>query len=270
VKRLFNLLCILIKMTVTSYMPTDALKPYIKYYLVIESHQKVINRLLPDTSVVLVFRYKGNVNFTAGGIETNIPASVLTGLKKSSRLVNYSAGAAAILVIFKTAAASAFFNVPLHELFENSVPLYNFIGNLQAAGIEEQLSAAKNNFEVIHLIEQFLFSQIKCVNGDKLVLAAVEKMYAAKGFYKIKELADSLFISQDAFEKRFRKAVGASPKQFSSIIRLRDIIAKGKQHENFSQLAYDAGYFDQAHFNKDFRLFTGQTPSDFFEAPIFW
>lgn len=265
------MLCILFKeMTVTTCMPADALKPFIKHYLVINSDQEVINRLLPDTSVVLVFRYKGNVNFTAGEIETNIPASVLTGLKKSSRLVNYSAGSAAILVIFKTAAAGSFFKVPLHELFEGSVPLDNFVSNQQVSEIEEQLSAANNNVERINLIEQFLFSQYKGAGGDQLVLAAIEKMYAAKGFYKIKELADSLYISQDAFEKRFRKATGASPKQLSSIIRLRNIIANGKKHENFNQLAYDAGYFDQSHFNNDFRLFTGQTPSDFFKSPIFW
>ena len=257
-------------MNVTTYTPTDALKPFIKHYLVIESDQGVINRLLPDTSVVLVFRYKGNLNYTAGGIETNIPVSVLTGLKKSSRLVNYSAGSAAILVIFKTAAAISFFKVPLHELFEDSVPLYNFIGCQHAADMEEQLSALKDNFERINLIEQFLLSQIKSTASDKLVLAAVEKMYAANGFYKMKDLANSLYISQDAFEKRFRKAAGASPKQFSSIIRLRNVITAGKQQQNFTGIAYDAGYFDQAHFNKDFRLFTGQTPTDFFEAPIFW
>jgi len=257
-------------MTVTTCMPTGALKPFIKHYLVIESDEGIINRLVPDTSVVLVFRYKGNVNFTAGGIETNIPASVLTGLKKSSRLVNYSAGSAAILVIFKTAAAGNFFKVPLHELFEGSVPLYNFAGSRRVSEIEDRLSAAKNNLARIDLIEQFLFSQYKGAGGDQLVLAAIEKMYAAKGFYKIKALADSLYISQDAFEKRFRKATGASPKQLSSIIRLRNIVANGKKLENFNQLAYNAGYFDQSHFNNDFRLFTGQTPSDFFKSPSFW
>ncbi|MCO5945637.1 helix-turn-helix transcriptional regulator [Mucilaginibacter flavidus] len=257
-------------MTVTTYFPTDALKPFIKHYLVIESDREVINRLVPDTSVVLVFRYKGNVNYAAGGIETNIPASVLTGLKKTSRLVNYSAGSAAILVIFKTAAAGSFFKVPLHKLFEDSLPLDNFISSPQASEIEERLSAAKNNVARIILIEQFLFSQYKGAGGDQLVLAAIEKMYAAKGFYKIKNLADSLYISQDAFEKRFRKSAGASPKQFSSIIRMRTIIANGKKHEKFNQLAYNAGYFDQSHFNNDFKLFTGQTPSDFFKSSSFW
>jgi len=257
-------------MTVNTYTPAAVLKPFIKNYLVIESSSGDVNRVLPDTSLVMAFRYKGNVNYSTDGIETNIPVSAISGLRRSARLINYSQGAATLLVIFKEAAASIFLKAPLHELFEDSVPLYNFISSQKLAEIEEQLSGAKNNFERINLIERFLLAQIKGANADKLVLAAIEKIHAAKGFYKIKELANSLYISQDAFEKKFRKATGASPKHFSSIIRLRNVISTGKQQQNFTELAYNAGYFDQAHFNKDFRLFTGQTPSGFFKSPSFW
>ena len=255
-------------MTVATYLPCAILKPYIKNYLVIESNNGVVNRVLPDTSLVMAFRYKGVVNYTAEGTQT-AAVSTISGLRRSSRLINYSQQSAALLVIFKEAGASVFFKLPLHELFEDSVPLDNFINRQKLSEIEEQLPAAQNNFERINLVERFLYS---CINGageDQLILAAIEKMHIAKGFGKIKDLANSFYISQDAFEKKFRKATGASPKHFSSIIRLRNVITAGKQ-QNFTSIAYEAGYFDQAHFNKDFRLFTGQTPSDFFEAPVFW
>jgi AraC-like DNA-binding protein len=103
---------------------------------------------------------------------------------------------------------------------------------------------------------------------------------------RIKELADGLFISQDAFEKRFRRVIGASPKQFSYIIRMRAIVHGGLQEamngglksvvnggakrHPLTESAFDAGYFDQPHFNKDFKLFTGQTPTDFLKSPLFW
>jgi len=257
-------------MTAIPYIPCDALKPFIKNYLVIESDNGDINRVLPDTSLVMVFRYKGDVNYTSTGIVTDLSASSITGLRRSARSINYSAGAAAILVIFKPAAPSAFFKAPLHELFEKSVPLYNFISSQKLAEMEDRLSTAKDNFERINLVEQFLYPRINKFGEDKLILAAIEKISTAKGFYNMKELAASLHMSQDAFEKRFRKVTGASPKQFSSITRLRNIINTTKQQQNFTELAYDAGYFDQSHFNKDFKLFTSQTPSGFFKSPIFW
>jgi AraC-like DNA-binding protein len=257
-------------MTVNTYTPSDILKPFIRNYLVIESNYGLINRVLPDTSLVMAFRYKGDVNYTSGGIVTDLSASSISGLRRSARLINYSAGAATILVLFKEAAATSFLKVPLHELFEDNVPLYNFISRQKLTEIEERLSAAKNNFARINLIEQLLCSRICDNREDKLVLAAIQKINKAKGFYKMKELAGTLNISQDAFEKRFRKVTGASPKHFSSIIRLRSIISAGKQQQSLTELAYDAGYFDQSHFNKNFRLFTGQTPSGFFKSPSFW
>ncbi len=90
-----------------------------------------------------------------------------------------------------------------------------------------------------------------------------------KGIVKIKELANSLYISNDVFEKRFRKIVGTTPKQFSSIVRLKSAISQKQQNQSFSDIAFNAGYFDHPHFNKDFKLFTGQTPTDFFKSPSF-
>ena len=255
-------------MNVNTYIPSDILKPFVKNYLVIESNDGIVNRVLPDTSLVMAFRFKGNVSYLTGDIETTVPGSVLSGLRKGSKLISYSLGAATILVIFKPATASAFFKVPLHELFDDTVPLYNFISKQRATVVEEQLEGAKNDFERINLIERFLYTSISGDGRDKLVLAAIEKIKAVNGFYKIKDLANSLYISQDAFEKRFRKVTGTSPKHFSSVIRLRNIISK--PYHNLTGLAYDAGYFDQSHFNKDFRLFTGQTPSGFFKSPVFW
>lgn len=174
------------------------------------------------------------------------------------------------IILFKETGAAAFFKEPLHELFEESVSLDNFIARETVTAIEEQLAASENNNHRVAVVEAFLLKKISNYNTDKLVLSAVQKIYSAKGALKIKELADKLYISQDAFEKRFRKTVGTSPKQFSSIVRMRSIVDQNKHNKILTDIAFDAGYFDQPHFNKDFKLFTGQTPSDFFKSPSFW
>jgi methylphosphotriester-DNA--protein-cysteine methyltransferase len=114
-----------------------------------------------------------------------------------------------------------------------------------------------------------LLSKLIRQNQDRLILAALQKIYHEKGNVKIKQLTASLFISHDAFEKRFRRIVGASPKQFSSIVRMKSIVNQKLYGQSFTEVAFSAGYFDQAHFTKDFKLFTGQTPSSFFNSPIF-
>jgi AraC-like DNA-binding protein len=186
------------------------------------------------------------------------------------RLINYLNDTSTIVILFKEAGATAFFKEPLHELFEESVSLENFVKQKEISIIGEQLAAARNDDQRIEIIEQFLITKLHPFKPDKLISTAIEKVYLTKGTIRIKELAESLYISNDAFEKRFRKIVGTSPKQFSSIVRLQSIIKDGQKAQLLTNMALDGGYFDQSHFNKDFKLFTGQVPADFFRCSRFW
>lgn len=257
-------------MNITDYLPSEFLRPFIKTYKIIESNEELVNRVLPNTSLAIAFRFRGQINYITGHTKDRLPASAISGLRKSVRLINYLKDTSTIIVLFKDAGAQAFFKEPLHELFEESVPLENFIKKQELLVIEERLAEAQTNDERIDTIEQFFLTKLKYFKPDNLVSTALQKVYLTGGNIKIKELADSLYISTDAFEKRFRKSVGTSPKQFSSIVRLQSIIKYGRKSQHLTGLALDAGYFDQAHFNKDFKLFTGQTPTDFFKSSSYW
>jgi AraC-like DNA-binding protein len=65
-------------------------------------------------------------------------------------------------------------------------------------------------------------------------------------------------------EKRFRQAVGTSPKKFASIVRFKHVIQRYDSGRSLTELAYEAGFYDQAHFIKEFKIFTGDTPEGFF------
>lgn len=257
-------------MKLEEYIPTELLRPFIKTYRIIESQGEMTNRVLPNTSLAIAFRYKGQVTYKSDNTQTFLPASTISGLRKSVRLIHYQENTATIIVLFKETGAKAFFEEPIYELFEESISLDIFIKQQKIAIVEEQLAEAKNNHHRIAVIEQFLLSKLCIYTTDKLISTAVEKIHSVKGIIKIKELADTLYISNDAFEKRFRKVVGTSPKQFSSIVRMNLIAKQKQQTENLADVAFNAGYYDQPHFNKDFKLFTGQTPKEFFNKPSFW
>ncbi|CAH0132740.1 hypothetical protein SRABI27_00077 [Pedobacter sp. Bi27] len=257
-------------MRIEEYIPTELLRPFIKAYRIVESEMEMTNRILPGTSLVVAFRYKGQVSYLSDDREELLPASTISGLRKSVRLIHYLQDSATIVVQFKETGAKAFFNEPLYELFEESISLDAFIKRDTIEIIEEQLGEAQNNIQRIAIIEQFLLSRLDSYKPDRLISAAVEIIHSTRGAIRIKELADTLYISNDAFEKRFRKTVGTSPKQFSSIIRMEAIVRQKQQSESLAGIAYNAGYYDQPHFNKDFKLFTGQTPSAFYKSPNFW
>jgi len=253
-------------MRINAVIPTELLRPFILTYLIIDSPEEGINKVLPDTSLVLAFHYKGSVSCVADNTDINLPSSSISGLRKSMRSFHYSKGTGNILVLFKEAGAAAFFKNPLHQLFNETVSLDQVISHRDLAVIEEQMAGAKNDTQIIDRIEKFLLSALYDHTPDKLISAALQMIHLAKGTIKIKNLADALYISQDAFEKRFRRVVGASPKQFSSIVLMKSITRRPMKRR-LSDIAFDAGYCDQPHFNKDFRLFTGQTPTEFYKSP---
>ena len=257
-------------MDLQRFLPTDALKPFVRAFLIIESNAEMVNRVVPDTSIVMAFRCKGTVTDTHEGQRQPVPSSVITGLRKSSRLLQYASHTAMLLVLFREGGATAFFREPLHELFGTSRPLDDLIHRRELAETEERLADAQANPQRIALIERFLLSRLRPPISEQRIAQAVATIKTANGNTGMKALAQSLCISQDALEKRFRRAVGATPKQFAAIVRFRHLISAHPAAPSLTDLAYEAGYFDQAHFIKDFRSFTGQAPHDFFKAGQYW
>jgi AraC-like DNA-binding protein len=245
--------------------PSQSLRPYIRSYLVIESGEEQVNRLLPDTTIFLALRYKG-ILYQYG---REVPALSVAGLQKTARLMNYVPDSGNIVVQFETTGASAFFRQPMHELFGAQLALADLAGDSRVSRLGEQLSESATMSGKIALIECFLLARLK-VQIDPLVDFSLKRINGANGLVKIKSLAADLCISQDAFEKRFRRIIGTSPKQFASIARMKAIVETGRKGNSLTELALAAGFFDQAHFNKDFKLFTGQTPTEFFSVPPIW
>ena len=257
-------------MTNLVYTPSDFLRPYIKSYRFIESLSETTNRVLPDTSVAVAFRLRGRIAYVEDSGKRVLPSAAISGLRKSVRLINYAPETAALIVLFRESGVGAFCRQPIHELFGQSVALDNFFPQSETAALEERLAAANSDQASVQVVEQFLSSRLVSRKPDNLVEEALRKIATTQGAMRVRELANSLCISQDAFEKRFRRATGASPKQFSSIVRMKSIIRHTRLSSSFLDTALDNGYYDQAHFNKDFRTFTGMSPTNFFNSAVYW
>lgn len=255
-------------MRLHTYIPGIRLQPFIKNFLIIESDYGVVNKILPDTAVVMAFRFRGQVQHSMNSGSSGVaPATCISGMRKTARLISYTPNTATLIVTFRSAGAAAFFKTPLHEFFEQSIPLDALVSRQQLDNITEQLAAAASHAQRIHIIESWLLSAVQTYEPDPRIQAAVQQLTLQN--IKIRDLSYQLNISQDALEKRFRQQVGATPKQFANIVRLRKLITQYTPNQTLTALAYDAGYFDQAHFIKDFKAFTGQSPQDFFKSPAF-
>lgn len=255
-------------MKCTDYLPCKILRPFIKTLRFIESETEVINRVLPMTSLALSFRCNGEINYVSDSTNNSLPQTTISGLRKTVRLINYQKKTSAIIVLFQETGASAFSKVPVYELFELTTSLDNFFNQTEVSEVENRLFETNAIENKIAIIETFLLSKLIVPKVDEIVISAINQIKFANGNIGINALSDSLCLSKDAIEKRFRKVVGTTPKKYSTIIKLSSIIKKEKV--NLIDSVFERGYYDLPHFNKDFKLFTGQNPTEFYKNPIFW
>jgi len=257
-------------MEVREFFPSKRLQQTVRKYLIIEAMQDIENLLLPDTSLAVAFRLRGNTSFVhEDGNVFAIAGPVISGLRHVPRRVRYTPGSAMLIVLFRELGAASFFDNPLSDFFNSSIALNDVDRGAKFSDIGLRLSEVTSREEQVAIADQFLSAQYR-PRPDNLVAQAVHLIQSRQGTIRVHDLAMKLCISHDAFEKRFRKLIGASPKQFSRIVRMRSIINGAVGAGTLTGLALDAGFYDQSHFIKDFRAFTGQSPKDFLSKARRW
>jgi len=275
-------------MAVAVYPPSGSLRPFIRSFTIEETEEPTIRKVLPGTGTVMGFQFRGSLSIVAPSSQTPDPPllampdplllaapdrrdipltpSGITGLQDSFRLFRNSAGTGTLLVHFTETGAANFFATPLHLLFNGSYSLGDFIHASEIGRLEDRLTTAPDHPARIALIEHWLLGRLLPDKKDRLIEAAVARIQSAKGQLRIASLSQELYISPSRLEKRFRTIVGTSPKKFAGLVRLQQLLKTTPANGDLTALAYEAGYFDQAHFIHDFTAYTGLTPTDFFRV----
>ncbi|HSU29255.1 MAG TPA: helix-turn-helix domain-containing protein [Chitinophagaceae bacterium] len=94
---------------------------------------------------------------------------------------------------------------------------------------------------------------------------AIELIFIKNGMITVNEILSAINLSERQFERLFKKHVGLSPKFYARIIRFNYIFQlKEQKGEFWKDLALDAAFYDQSHFIRDFKAFTGESPSAYF------
>ena len=245
------------------HFPTEQLKPYIKYFVVSENELENEYKVLPSSGLVIGFQYKGKLANIKDNTVTKLSSAGIMGITDGYKIFKNSADIGTILVYFTEIGFTRFASHPANELFNLSLSLDDIFDKNNITEVEEKLAIANTDKLRIKIVEQFLVSQLKDIQTDKLIVEAVKLIYETNGTIRIKELNEKLFISQSPFEKRFRKVVGTTAKKFASIVRFNTVLDNLNETKTLTEICYGNNFFDQAHFIKDFKQFTGDTPENF-------
>lgn len=167
--------------------PCEALRPFVKRFLVVEFPSAHKDSHLPDTGLVAAFRFKGDLALD-GGIKA--PQAALTGLWYTSRGHDHGKDSAVVLAAFTATGASAFLRHPLDEFFNATVAMDGLLGRpTEINRVHEQLAEAMSHERRIQLVENFLIARADNARPDPIVSAAVSWIEKAQAMVRIEELA---------------------------------------------------------------------------------
>lgn len=258
------------------YLPSAELAKYVKCYWQLEQDEgesaSKRERIFPDACTEMIFHF-GDL-FRKYTSETNSelqPRCFIHGQLKKYMEVESSGRVGIFSVRFKPAGLCRFINRDISTLNDKVVPLKDLWGT-DAIIFEQKILEAENHLQRIKLTEEFLISKFYGdVSLHMLLADCVSKVILSNGSISIESLCHEFNISKRQLERLFMSGVGLSPKFMSRIIRFNHALQLIENNSglNFTSVAFDGGFYDQAHFIKDFRELTGLNPKQYFaENPL--
>ena len=191
-------------------------------------------------------------------------SAFVAGVHRASVVTEHDGESYGIDVVLTPLGARRIVGVPMHELADRVVDLEDVFGTA-VGGLVERLFEARTWAERFDLLDAALAARL----ADEPPYApaaewAWRRLVATDGRIPVGALADELACSRKSLDAQFRDAVGVPPKTLARILRFqRAIRLLDARGGDWGEIALACGYYDQAHFNRDFREFAGSTPTEF-------
>lgn len=258
-------------MTFELHFPNAPLNQFVEFFTFYEgvSFSHTIERLFPEGVVEVIIDLTETPKFIYDNnalteIQTCKTAWV-SGVRKGFISISVLPFSSMFVIRFRRGMAYPFLQVPIHEL-DGQVVDADLIFGSRFGEIREQLLACTSPKAKFALMETYLSERSKpFLTIPPVVSFGIQQILQNPTTTQINLLADKTGYSHKHFLSLFTKYVGLTPKQFLRVMKFQQTLQSIEQIStpNWSQLALDCGYYDQAHFINDFRSFSGLTPNEY-------
>lgn len=248
--------------------PSSLLAPFVRYYWALEvdiTAPVEPYRVIPQGCVEVMFFYKSPYVDVASG--DCLPHTIITGQQSSYFDLQALGNIGIFSVLFKPHGAKMFFKTPLNEVLNLSISLSDFVG-AEAAGLEERIVLAANNRERVTILEEYLLDRLMEKEYDefKRINGVIDVIKERRGEVTVDQMSYISCLGKRQLGRIFQRNVGMTPKQYLKIVRFQHVL-NTKQLQplmSLTQIAFECGYYDQAHFVNDFKKITGHSPKNYF------
>ena len=191
-----------------------------------------------------------------------LPGAVVSGVRSRFCVIDTAEQECVLGAVFRPGGTIPFFRMPASEL-RADVPLCVLWGKSSSELFREQLLDAPDPRRKLDILESALAERCSADGLVPIASFALHQFAVHSHDVKIAGVIDQAGLSPKRFIEKFKGAVGISPKRYCRILRFQQALshAESGHRLNWTHIAADCGYFDQAHFIHGFRSFAGVTPT---------
>lgn len=250
------------------FTPSIVLKPFVKSYSVITIDRNLSGEVFyPSGYIDFVVNISGGAAATIiNGYQKNTPEVELLGHLTLPTRLNVAKGTCILIARFFPYACRLFFRNPIADFTNYATDL----GDVFSNEIDDLYDKVMRHFSIedkVRELDNFLVEKLRG-NEDKyrktlltadICKAVFEGGEKFNGF----DLSQKYELSERYIQKLFLENVGIGPAALFSVTRFNKALNLVLASElSLTSVAYDCGYYDQAHFIKEFKKFTGIKPSE--------
>ncbi|MGE3275919.1 MAG: helix-turn-helix domain-containing protein [Vicinamibacterales bacterium] len=231
-----------------------------------------LERTLPTGSAQLILNLAEDevraYSAEDGRLTGTSAGSVVAGLGDTCQVIDTAEQTLVAGVIFRPGGTGAFMDAPAHEMRDRDVPLEALWSPAGVDRLRDQLLSAADPVAVLDVLERALLQAWRGRAPHRAVAFAVDAIGRGPAVASIADVTRAIGMSPRRFADRFEREVGITPKRFCRLRRFQRAVrrAHAARPVDWVAVAGDCGYFDQSHFIRDFRAFSGLTPSAYLAA----
>lgn len=195
----------------------------------------------------------------------NVTSCTLIGAQITPFKLRADESHKAVSIIFQPGGLNRFLNIPLTELFDNGYSARDVIGK----EIEELLDRSHDSTsfsELNHIVQNYFLKKLSKIERELPIDYALRHLLVNYNT-NLDKIAGMACMSIRNFERKCKERLGMTAKMYARIARFHTAyrMLGSKPIISWADLTYEAGYYDQTHFIKDFKEFARVTPTIFYK-----
>ncbi len=257
-------------MNFQTFQPHPDLDALVNFYWTLEVPAEAASQkqqLIPDGCIEMAFILGDDIKRYLSEDEFILqPRAMVLGQRTYPFYIEAVGHVNTFAVTFYPYGFANFIDEPINNLVNKETPIDRLFGEIPAKELEASIIKASDTEQRIEIIEAFLFDRLNDQSAiDQIVKTTIDTLLSTKGGAPIKTILNNDHSKRRQLERKFLKQIGISPKQLGKVIRLQAALKMvlNEEADNLTNIAYENEYYDQAHFIKDFKEFTGVSPKAF-------